>query len=188
MTRSSDKDNSSQGTSPTRSRTGKRSRITSADNDEEESCGEANVPGSVGSNDDLDHLDEDLMRSSEARKIGYFGKNSNVQWLSSVQRQTEHTTELRDEPYGSPGSTNEHIHEQPKALSKRLDNPKKFAEQRSIVNTSFYLDNEEMPTDIFVDPYEKPEPETAIRLFHCYLKTVHSSYPLVSYLLKLVMF
>lgn len=153
-------------------------------NDEIEAAatrGEANVGGSIGSNEELDYLDEDLMRNPQSRAIGYFGKNSDVQWLSSVQRQTERTRpELLDQPYGPPGSSNENIRARSDALHKRRKNNAGFPVQGSIMDSTFYLDSDDMKLDIVVDPYEEPEPEMARRLFECYLETVHSSYPLVS--------
>lgn len=49
--------------------------------------GEAYASGSVGSNEDADHLDEDLFRNHESRATGYFGQNSEIQWLRNLKNQ-----------------------------------------------------------------------------------------------------
>jgi surface antigen len=177
-----DNDLVSQGTSSARRSGEKRSHktVTSDEDKETGSLGEAHVGGSIGSNEELDHLDENLMRSADTRAAGYYGKNSDVQWLNSVQRQTEHMgAELRDQPYGPPGSSSKSIRARSDALHERRKNAGAQTEQSSIKDSTFYLDNEDIHLG-FVNPTEQPEPETAERLFGYYIKTVHSSYPLVS--------
>jgi hypothetical protein len=171
----------SQGTSSTPRSEGKRSHKTFISDEAKEtgSLGEAHVSGSIGSNEELDHLNEDLMSSADTRAAGYYGKNSDVQWLNSVQRQTEHIgAELRDQPYGPPGSSNKSIRARSDALHERRKNAGAQPEQSSIKDSTFYLDNEDIDLG-FVNPTEQPDPETAERLFGYYIKTVHSSYPLV---------
>ena len=46
--------------------------------------GEANAPALVGSNEDMDLLDEDLLRNRASRETGFVGQNSKVQWLRSL--------------------------------------------------------------------------------------------------------
>jgi hypothetical protein len=172
----------SQGTSSTRRQGEKRSHRTVVGDEAEEKdlLGETHVGGSVGSNEELDSLDEDLTRSADARAAGYFGKNSDVQWLSSVQRQTERMgAELRDQPYGPPGSSSKSVRARSHALHERRKNASAQPAQSSIKDSTFWLDNEDIDLG-FVNPFEQPEPETAERLFGYYLKTIHSSYPLVS--------
>ncbi|ORY00963.1 hypothetical protein BCR34DRAFT_101993 [Clohesyomyces aquaticus] len=61
---------------------GKRSRLgsmtTESSADAPNRRGEADVSGSTGSNENLDLLDEDLLRSRESRATGYVGQNSEV--------------------------------------------------------------------------------------------------------------
>lgn len=53
---------------------GKRRKASSSDG-EEDVPGETNAPASVGSNEDLDILDEDLLRTRESREtVRGFGK------------------------------------------------------------------------------------------------------------------
>ncbi|CAN9203701.1 unnamed protein product [Alternaria alternata] len=162
---------------------GKRSRkpFTSED-DDDEAHGEAHVTASVGSNEDLDHLDEDLTRDHESRATGYVGLNSEVQWLRSAQRQTEDTgAEPYGQPHGPPGSTRDAASERSDALHDRRDDIQEHSRQGSMSymnDTTFYLDSDDIETDIFVDPYEDPDPDIAEKLFYCYFETVHPFFPL----------
>ncbi|KAF2030932.1 hypothetical protein EK21DRAFT_64343 [Setomelanomma holmii] len=174
----------SQATSPSLVSLGKRHRKESSNGDDHVSTlhGEAYVTASAGSNEDLDHLDEDLMRTRESRETGYVGQNSEVQWLRSVQRQTEHTGSDRRQPYGPPGAGQNAVSARADALHERRDNTKDDARQGSmqhITDSTFYLDSDNIEVDIVVDPYELPEPDIAERLLDCYFETVHPSFPLV---------
>lgn len=124
------------------------------------------------------------MRTREARETGYVGQNSVVQWLSSVQRQTEHIgLEPRGQPYGPPGSDRIAVSARSDALHARQKTARDSflpSLARHITDCTFYLDSDELDFDIITDPYMDPEPEVAKRLFDCYLRTVHPSFPLVS--------
>ncbi|CAG5179628.1 uncharacterized protein ALTATR162_LOCUS9381 [Alternaria atra] len=159
-----------------------RSREGHVEDEDGEAHGEAHVTASVGSNEDLDHLDEDLMRDHESRATGYVGLNSEVQWLRSAQRQTEDTgAEPYGQPHGPPGSTRDAASERSDALHDRRDDIQEHSRQgsmRYMNDTTFYLDSDDIETDIFVDPYEDPDPDIAEKLFNCYFETVHPSFPL----------
>jgi hypothetical protein len=175
----------SQGTSSTQISLGKRSRI-SMDSEEHtiSGHGEAHVTASVGSNENLDHLDEDLLRSHESRAAGYMGLNSEVQWLSSVQRQTEHTgREPLKQSYGPPGKGPVAATARSDAFRERRSKAKDSSKQGSmphITESTFYLDHESLNVDTTVDLYADPQHDVAERLFNCYYQTVHPSFPLVS--------
>jgi hypothetical protein len=164
---------------------GKRSRKSSTDEgDDGEAHGETYVAASVGSNEDLGHLDEDLMRDHESRATGYVGPNSEVHWLRSAQRQTENTeAEPYGQSYGPPGSMRNAANARSDALHDRREDSKENSRQGSMKymnDTTFYLDSDDIDIDILVDPYEDPDPDVAERLFNCYFVTVHPSFPLVS--------
>lgn len=178
----------SQAPNPTFISLGKRGRQESEENDADTSTsgtahGEAHVAASAGSNEDLDNVDEDLMRSRGSRATGYVGQNSEVQWLRSAQRQIEHPgAEPHEQPHGPPGSGNTAVSARSAALHKRRDNARASSREgsmRHITDSTFYLDSEELDLDVVVDPNEDPHPEVAERLFKCYFETVHSSFPLV---------
>lgn len=145
--------------------------------------GEAHVTASVGSNEDLDHLDEDLMRTEQSRQTGYIGQNSEVQWLRSVQRQTEHTgAEPHVQPFGPPGGNQGAISARATAMRERRETARDDARQgsmRYVTDSSFYLDDASIDVEIVVDPHELPDTDTAEKLFNCYMTTVHQAFPLV---------
>ncbi|RMZ69507.1 fungal specific transcription factor domain-containing [Pyrenophora seminiperda CCB06] len=141
--------------------------------------GEAFVTASVGSNEDLDFLDEDLMRNRGARETGYIGQNSEVQWLRSVQRQAGRgNTDPHGQRYGPPGASLRAINERSEALHERRQNSRPGS-MCHVTDSTFYLDSDDIEIDIAVDPYETPNPEIAEKLFDCYIDTVHSTFPLM---------
>ncbi|RII19286.1 hypothetical protein CUC08_Gglean001950 [Alternaria sp. MG1] len=141
--------------------------------------GEAFVTASVGSNEDLDFLDEDLMRDPHARETGYMGQNSEVQWLRSVQRQAERgNTDPRGQRYGPPGASTEAIDERSDALHERRQNARPGS-MHHITDATFYLDSDDIEIDIAVDPREMPSPKIAEKFFACYMDTVHGTFPLM---------
>ena len=142
--------------------------------------GEAFVTASVGSNEDLDILDEDLMRNREARETGYIGQNSEVQWLRSVQRQAERgSTNPDQQRHGPPGASLGAVNERIEAMHERRQNSKQGSMHHT-TDATFYLDSDDIEIDIAVDPYELPDPGVAEHLFNCYLETVHNTFPLMS--------
>ncbi|KAH6644375.1 fungal-specific transcription factor domain-containing protein [Boeremia exigua] len=163
---------------------GKRARKTSVSGSSDadhhaEKSGEAHVTASVGSNEDLDYLDEDLLRTRESRETGYVGQNSEVQWLRSVQRQSQNQEgEPYGLPYGPPGSSGHDVDQRFEALhQRRLESGP--TPTRHVTDATFYLDSDNIELDIVVNPYELPDPEIAERLLECYLSTVHNSFPIV---------
>jgi hypothetical protein len=178
----------SQNTTPSSISLGKRPWAQSvsedgSDDDGNATHGEAHVTGSVGSNENLDYLDEDLSRSRESRATGFVGQNSGVQWLSSLQRQTEHTgTEPSGQPYGPPGTGQNAITARIDAQHQRRDNANRKDSPepvRHVTDSTFYLDSDELNVDAIVDCFEDPDPGVAEKLFNCYYRTVHPSFPLV---------
>ncbi|KAI4667152.1 uncharacterized protein J4E79_001836 [Alternaria viburni] len=160
---------------------GKRPREQSAQRKEpgDGHHGEALVTASVGSNEDLDFLDEDLMRSHESRETGYMGQNSEVQWLRSVQRQAERgNSDPQGQRYGPPGASSAAIDERSEALHERRQNARPGSMQH-ITDATFYLDGDDIEVDIAVDPNEMPGPDIAEKLFDCYLETVQGTFPLM---------
>lgn len=140
--------------------------------------GEAHVTASVGSNEDLDFLDEDLMRTRESRETGFVGQNSEVQWLRSVQRQAEsNETEKYGLPHGPPGTSDDAVNQRSDALHERRQ--ENHTAVRHVTDATFYLDSDNIELDIVVNPYELPDPDIAERLLDCYLSTVHSSFPIL---------
>lgn len=164
-----------------RSTLGKRNRTLDSSEDPpgNDNHGEAHVTASVGSNEDLDFLDEDLLRNREARDTGYVGQNSEVQWLRSVQLEVERLEkEPYGQPYGPPGSSQKAVDQRSDARNERKQNGK-GGSMHHIADSSFYLDSDSIEVDIVVNPYEVPIPETAERLLDCYMEKVHASFPII---------
>lgn len=143
--------------------------------------GEADVSGSVGSNDDVDIVDEDLFRSRESRATGFIGQNSEIQWLRSLQGQTKNRESGHRSdppPYGPPGSSREAVARRTDALYARRKALKPGIVPH-VTDSTFYLDGDNLKLDVAVDPYELPLAETAEKLFDCYMQTIHTSFPIL---------
>lgn len=169
---------------PSISSLGKRARRASVDespgvDSPTKKHGEAQVTASVGSNEDLDFLDEDLLRTRESRETGYIGQNSEVQWLRSVQRQSQSNKgEPYGLPYGPPGTGDHASDERSKALHERRQQGGS-APVRHVTDATFYLDSDNIELDVVVNPYELPDPEIAEQLLQSYMSTVHSTFPIL---------
>ena len=121
-------------------------------------------------------MDEDLLRSREARETGFVGQNSEVQWLRSLQRRMGSTDgEGFEGPYGPPGASDEAATQRINAMHERRNSGNIL----HVADSSFYLDSDSIEVEAMVDPFELPPSETAERLFACYMKTVHSWFPIL---------
>jgi hypothetical protein len=146
--------------------------------------GEANAPASVGSNEDMDLLDEDLLRSRESRETGFVGQNSEVQWLRSLQRQMGKTEEEPcGQPYGPPGTSHEAMTKRISAMHERRK-ANKSENIQHVADSSYYLDGDSLEVEMMVDPYELPPSETAEKLFNCYIETAHTWFPIIPEVFK----
>ena len=141
--------------------------------------GEDQYPASVGSNEDLDLVDENYLRSREARETGYMGVNSEVRWLKSVQREMAlGDNEPYDLPYGPPGPGREAQELRSDAFAKRKEAGQRI-HARPVNETAFYLDSESLDVQITVDAYQLPSAEVARELLTCFMRTVHGSFPIL---------
>lgn len=138
-------------------------------------AGEARVSASVGSNEDLDFVQEDYFRENEAESTGYMGRNSQVQWLRALEAKVE---QPEGEPphmaYGPPGASTEAFDRRADVLRERQQR----AHQSSSTGYYFYLDRNNIEIDIG-DPNILPSASTAERLFGYYKKAVHSPFKLI---------
>jgi hypothetical protein len=151
-------------------------------NIQEESPGEANVSGSVGSNEDVDLLDEDLLRNPESRATGFRGQNSEVQWLRSFKMNMGSPVSEKEDfqfAYGPPGTSDEAVQKRINAKHARMDTSK-LGRILHVNDSNFYLDADHLEVDEFlVEPYQIPPDDTARALFQCYMDKVHSSFPIL---------
>ncbi|KAF5852443.1 hypothetical protein GGP41_007844 [Bipolaris sorokiniana] len=146
--------------------------------------GATDISGSVNSDDGSQLLDEDLLRNSDSRATGFVGQNSEIQWLRDLKTQIgSRASEEWERPYGSlyklQGSNKEAVVQREDALHTQQQSPKVGNISR-VSDSTFYLDSDDLDVDIMVDPYELPSPETAEKLFDCYMRTIHDSFPIVS--------
>ncbi|KAF2439824.1 hypothetical protein P171DRAFT_395811 [Karstenula rhodostoma CBS 690.94] len=140
----------------------KRRKLSVHEELEEEDDG----PPSIGSDEGLAILDEDLLRSRKSRSTGYVGQGAGVQWLRSLQ-----DTLKTEGPDQQTVSGNSDVDEWSSAQNSGLSS--------SVTDASFYLDADSAELDVDVDPYELPPKETAFKLFECYRQTVHTSFPVL---------
>lgn len=107
------------------------------------------------------NVKEDLLRSREARELGYVGQGAEVYWLHSLQ--------------DNVGTEEPNIHGGGPRITPSIHAPRLVGTS----DASFYLDSQSAELDIEVDPYEMPTFEHAERLLSCYMKTVHKSFPIL---------
>ncbi|KAF2109257.1 fungal-specific transcription factor domain-containing protein [Lophiotrema nucula] len=146
----------------------------------DEGRGEADVTAEVGSNEDMDMIDEDLLRSQKSRATGYIGKNSEIQWLRRLNHEVDfpgQPGETREGPYGPPGKSVEARHERLAATKER------HAKRTPLINSSsmsYYLDDENVEMDFMAAPFELPPFDIAEKLLQCYMDTAHNSFPFLA--------
>jgi len=143
--------------------------------------GEAHVSASVGSNEDLDFIQEDLLQNDDAdNAAGYLGRNSQIQWLRALEVKLEQPEgEPAGMPYGPPGDTGEAFNERANALHARQnESENRGVDQQSFTGYYFYLDRNNIEIDIG-DPNVIPSAHTAERLFEYYKKAVHSPFQIL---------
>ncbi|KAF2647339.1 hypothetical protein K491DRAFT_784785 [Lophiostoma macrostomum CBS 122681] len=142
--------------------------------------GEADVSAEVGSNEAVNMVDEDLLGNEASRATGYIGKNSEIQWLRRLHLEVDHPTQtshMLEGPYGPPGRSSEADAERVSAAKRRQD---KSIPMKHTSSVSYYLDDETIEMDMLTTPYEVPPFETAEKLLHCYMDTVHDTFPFLA--------
>ncbi|KAL5402472.1 hypothetical protein PMIN04_012984 [Paraphaeosphaeria minitans] len=151
-------------------KSGKRRKLSVHEEQEKDDVGHpptaTHARASIGLEEGLALLDEDLLRNRKSRSTGYVGHSSGVQWLRSLQN------ELKPEgPDYHTASDNSNLAQQPFA--------KKAISYASVTDASFYLDANSTELHVDVDPHELPPKDTASKLFECYKQTVHKSFPVL---------
>ncbi|KAI8934733.1 hypothetical protein NX059_008423 [Plenodomus lindquistii] len=112
--------------------------------------------------DSLGLLDENLHEDDRARATGFVGGNSEVQWLRTVAL--------------SPVERSDEDAARATARCKASCVPGR----EQVSSFSYWADGENVCLDVYVDPYELPQPEAAERLLQCYMLKVHDSFPILS--------
>jgi hypothetical protein len=159
----------------TRASTGSRPR-SSSNNVERDSQppDEHQVSASVGSTEDLDFLDENLLQDQGPSETGYLGRNSQVQWMRALERKLEQPAGgPPDESYAPPGDSEEAVERRAEAFHRRRQHSDNTGR---LVDYYFYLDNNQMNHIENVDPDAVPSPEIAKNLFGFYQAAVHTPF------------
>ncbi|KAF2830575.1 hypothetical protein CC86DRAFT_315963 [Ophiobolus disseminans] len=135
---------------------------------------ETQVSASVGSNEDLDFLEEDLLDHQGRDETGFLGRNSQVQWMRTLQRKLDLPTgEPSDLPYAPPGDSEHAFSKRSEALHQRQ---KESGNTGPLSDYYFYLDNENIDAMDQVEPHSLPPLETASALFANYKSTVQEPF------------
>lgn len=145
----------------------------------EPQLGESELSAEVGSNDETDVLDEDIVQTRTSQATGFIGKSSELQWIRSVQRETQRLKQgLKgpNSPYGPPGTSAESSMQRIAAQRQRQRQESNAPNSTS----TFYLDDEGVEVDYAVDPYALPTIEVAQRLLERYMGTVQDVFPVLS--------
>ncbi|KAI4667472.1 uncharacterized protein J4E79_002160 [Alternaria viburni] len=143
--------------------------------------GEAHVSASVGSNEDLDFVQEDILNTDEADNTGYMGHNSHVQWLRALETKIEQPEgEPANMPYGPPGVDGDAFNQRAEALHGRQQqsHTRPSPHHDKFSGYYFYLDKSSIDIDVG-DPHVIPSAESAERLFDYYKAVVHSPFPIL---------
>ncbi|KAH6622261.1 hypothetical protein C7974DRAFT_425961 [Boeremia exigua] len=141
--------------------------------------GEALISIVVGSNDETNILDEDILKDKDSQATGYIGKSSKVQGLRRLQQDSEcwqGTPLTLSSPYGPPGASFENAKQRMEAFKERQ-------QHKPIIPTStstFYLDGKGVEVDYNVDPYALPTIKVAQRLLDWYMSTVQDMFPVLA--------
>jgi hypothetical protein len=125
---------------------------------------------SLGSLDAIDQVDEDLNRNETSRASGYFGKNSEVNWIRKLESGVRMTS-----PPGNSGNSLNPFHPDSQEASQRQS-------LERVLPTSmmdYHLDNMEIPFIESCDPYALPPRELADQYFDAYLTYVHPTFGVI---------
>jgi hypothetical protein len=126
----------------------------------------------MGSLDAIDQVDEDLNRSEGTRASGFFGKNSEVQWMRKLETGVSMTSPPK---YGSGGALNPFhpdSHQDGSFIQKR----QLLEKDISTSMMDYHLDNLDIPLIEPCDPLAVPPRELADRYFNAFLTYVHPTF------------
>lgn len=143
--------------------------------------GEADTSAEVGSNGDMDILQEDVLQTEASRATGFVGKSSEVQWMRRLQQDTEGPDEAASHlegPYGPPGDSAEAARQRTEAWTQRQQQDSSARAQTNA--STFYLDSNDTEVNRTVNPFELPPRDTAQMLLDGYMATVQDSFPVLS--------
>jgi hypothetical protein len=155
---------------------GKRPKTASSLGDHDDKSSFSENSGSLDHNDDINLLEEDLLRNSDARKTGYMGRSSHARWLRDIHAQMD---EAARQPFGV-------LYELPESRKSSGDDHSEAFRENEIrlsnngyfTHYSFYLDDVNIDIEL-VDPYVIPPAETAEKLLELYKVATHDPFRLL---------
>ncbi|CAG8217780.1 unnamed protein product [Penicillium olsonii] len=121
---------------------------------------------SMGSLEAIDQVDEDLNRSEGTRAAGFFGKNSEIQWMRKLETDMHMQSPGGAAPFLHPGSS------QYSSFTQRLQ----MERTPSTSMMDYHLDNLEIPMVEPCDPFAVPPRELADCYFSAFLTYVHPTF------------
>jgi hypothetical protein len=122
---------------------------------------------------EAESADDDGAENTEVIEAGYLGQISEVQWLQTLRSRVQ----TAEAAFAAPVS----LHESKPASPMFHTSPPQLPETplRSVVPTSYHLDDEGIKLASCGNPFELPPEHTAGQLFQCYSRTVQSSFPIL---------
>jgi hypothetical protein len=134
---------------------------------------EAHVAASVGSNEGLEFLEEDVLKDLASPETGFLGRNSQIQWMQALQRKlNDPGGEPSTLPTGLLGASEEDLSQRAEAPRQRRH---QLAATGPLSDYYFYLDNTDIDIEV-ENPYLVPPVETAENLFELYQMAVHNPF------------
>lgn len=123
----------------------------------------------MGSLDAIDQVDEDLNQDEDTRAAGFFGKNSEVNWIRKLE--SDVALKSPQEHVSSPFHMENHrdsasIQQQQQSMEKQIPT--------SMMD--YHLDSLDIPLIEPCDPLAVPPRELADRYFDSYLANVHPTF------------
>jgi hypothetical protein len=126
----------------------------------------------MGSLEAIDQVDEDLNRSEGTRASGFFGTNSEVQWM----RKLESGVGMESPPkYGGGGTLNP-FHSDSHQDRSFIRQRQSLEKDISTSMVDYHIDNLKIPMIEPCDPLGVPPRELADRYFNAFLTYVHPTF------------
>lgn len=124
---------------------------------------------SVGSLDAIDGVREDLSRDENTRAAGFFGKNSEIQWMQRLEESVGNQCQSREQASStSPGVS------PMRGLSKHPQGTQRNLTDGTIATVNYHLDDLSIPLpDSSIDVLAVPQKEIADEYLNAYMTQVH---------------
>jgi hypothetical protein len=126
----------------------------------------------MGSLEAIDQVDEDLNRSEGTRASGFFGKNSEVQWMRKLENGVGMESYPKYEGEGALHPFHPDSHQDGSSTQQRQSLEKDI----STSMMDYHIDHLEIPMIEPCDPLGVPPRELADRYFNAFLTYVHPTF------------